>query len=386
MFYKMSRRMSRSKKDALCGALGIGALVLAVAVPVLAHHVPAAKFDPDQPVTLRGTVSKIDWLNPHVHIFMEVGDGRGANGTVSWAVELESTVDLRRNGWSPQTLDLGEAITVDGIAARDGSRQIWANAVVVDRTRQRVFTVDPAEPPTAAAGPTPRWPDGQPRLGPPAGEAGGYWAFPGVTTLIEDGVAVEADRYGLLANIDDAPRVAPFQPWALDLYRFRQQNFLRDDPMFLDCKPQAGPRIYQRPYGVRFLEERDRQRIRVFWGDGNQNWRFIHLDGRAQTGLPEGNAEDPLYFGHAVGQWEGDTLVVDTKGFNDRFWFSNGGLPHTAQLHLIERFSRPDSNTLRYQVTIDDPGAYTRTWTSSWTLHWVPGEELPVYFCQDNRP
>ena len=93
-----------------------------------------------------------------------------------------------------------------------------------------------------------------------------------------------------------------------------------------------------------------------------------------------------MYYGHAVGQWEGDTLVVDTKGFHDRFWFSNGGLPHTPQLHLIERFRRPDANTLQYEVTIDDPGAYTRTWSSSWTLQWVPGEELPVYFCQDNRP
>ena len=140
------------------------------------------------------------------------------------------------------------------------------------------------------------------------------------------------------------------------------------------------------PYGVQFLEERDRKRIRVIMGAGNQNWRMINLDGRPQTGLPDGNAEDPLYYGHAVGKWEGDTLVVDTKGFHDRFWFSNGGLPHTPQLHLIERYSRPDLYTLQYEVTIDDPGAYTRTWVSSWTLRWVPDEELPVYFCQDNRP
>jgi hypothetical protein len=140
------------------------------------------------------------------------------------------------------------------------------------------------------------------------------------------------------------------------------------------------------PYGIQFLEERERKRIRVMMGGGNQNWRMIYLDGRPQTGAPEGNAEDPLYFGHAVGKWEGDTLVIDTKGFHDRFWFSNGGLPHTPQLHLIERYSRPDLYTLRYEVTIDDPGAYTRTWVSSWTMRWVPNEELPTYYCQDNRP
>ena len=77
--------------------------------------------------------------------------------------------------------------------------------------------------------------------------------------------------------------------------------------------------------------------------------------------------------------------MVDTRGFNEKFWFTNGGLPHTEQLHLVERFTRTDQNTLRYEVTIDDPGAYTRTWSAGWTLQWVP-EELPVYYCQDNRP
>ncbi len=371
-------------RNAAFGLSGVAVLLLAGG-PGSAHHHPAAKFDPDRAVTLQGSVSKIDWLNPHVHLFMEVTDG---DATVSWAVELESTVDLRRNGWGPDTVDLGDRITVDGMAARDGSRQIWANSVVHGDSGRDVFTVAPAEPPDAAeaAAPTPRWPDGRPRLGPPAGEAGGYWDFPSRSTLVEDGATAPADRHGLLADIDDAAGVAPFQPWARDLYRYRQQNFLKDDPMFLGCKPAAGPRVFQRPYGVVFLEEPERERIRVIMGGGNQNWRFIHLDGREQTGLPEGTAGDPLYFGHAVGEWDGDTLVVDTRGFHDRFWFSNGGLPHTPQLHLVERFTRTDLNTLRYEVTIDDPGAYTRTWTSSWTLRWVSGEELPVYYCQDNRP
>ncbi len=64
-----------------------------------------------------------------------------------------------------------------------------------------------------------------------------------------------------------------------------------------------------------------------------------------------------------MGQWEGDTLVLNSIGYNDRFWFTNGGLPHTEALHLTERISRPDFNTLKYEVTVDDPGAYTRPWT-----------------------
>ena len=78
--------------------------------------------------------------------------------------------------------------------------------------------------------------------------------------------------------------------------------------------------------------------------------------------------------------------MVDTRSFNEEFWFDNGGLPHTEQLHLIERFTRTDMGTMRYEVTIDDPGAYTRTWKSTWNLNWVPGEETPYFLCMDNRP
>jgi Family of unknown function (DUF6152) len=366
------------------GRFGLLVLLLSFAsAPLLAHHVPAAKFDPAKPVTLKGTVTKIDWLNPHVHLFIDVPSGDTA---VNWAIELPSTVDLRTSGWSRDTLKIGDPITVQGISSRDGSNQLWANSVVAGNTGKKVFALNPPQPPRSQPGPTPRWPDGQPRLGPPLGEKTGYWGFPGATTLVQTGANVQADQYGMLRNLADIDKVAPFQRWARDLYELRQRNFLKDDPMFVSCKPQSGPRIFQLPYGVQFLEERDHKRIRILMGAGNQNWRFIYLDGRPQTGDPLGNADNPLYFGHARGKWEGDTLVVDTKGFNDSFWFSNGGLPHTQQLHLIERFSRPDLNTLRYEVMIDDPGAYTRNWTSAWTLKWVGGEELPIYYCQDNRP
>lgn len=367
--------------------LGMALGLILASMPLGAHHVPEAKFDPDQQRTLQGRVSKVDWLNPHVHIFIEVEEGGEFS---SWAVELASTVDLRRSGWSGDTVKPGDLLTVEGMVARNGTRQIWGEEVTVARGElsQRVFTVIPPMLPIYddPDAPAPRWPDGQPRLGPPAGSTGGYWDFPSKTSLVEDGVEVAMDEHGMLENIEDAERVAPFQQWALDLYRYRQNNYLKDDPMFLECKTQAGPRIFQRPYGVVLLEERQHDRVRNFWGGGNQNWRTMYLDGREQTGTITGNADDPVYWGHGVGQWEGDTLVIDSVGFHDRFWFSNGGLPHTPQLHLVERFTRQDMNTLLYEVTIDDPGAYTRPWTSSWTMKWVPDAELPTYYCQDNRP
>ena len=193
------------------------------------------------------------------------------------------------------------------------------------------------------------------------------------------------DENGLLKNINDVDKVAPFQKWARDLYEYRQRNFMKDDPMFLQCLPAGAVRQFQSMFGVQFLEDKDFGRIFVMSGGGNHEWHFIYTDGRAQRGSIQGNSDNPLYYGNASGKWDGDTLEVDSKGFNERFWFSNGGLPHTRQLHVVERFTRTDLNTLKYEVTIDDPGAYTRSWSASSTLQWVANEELPVYYCQDNR-
>ena len=76
--------------------------------------------------------------------------------------------------------------------------------------------------------------------------------------------------------------------------------------------------------------------------------------------------------------------MTTAVGFNERFWFSNGGLPHSESLKLTERISRPDYNTLKYDVTVDDAGAYTRPWTGGWTLQWVP-EDIGEYFCDDSN-
>src|SRR5262249_48054527 len=154
---------------------------------------------------------------------------------------------------------------------------------------------------------------------------------------------------------------------ARDLYEYRQRTSLKDDPMRLFCKPPGAIREFQQPYGVQFLEEKNLQRIYLVEGGGNHTWHFIYLDGRPQIGEPTGNDDNFLYYGNARGSWDGDTLVVDSKRINEKFWISNGGLPHTDQLHIIERFTRSDFNTLKYEVTVDDPGAYTKTWTSSWT-------------------
>jgi hypothetical protein len=231
-----------------------------------------------------------------------------------------------------------------------------------------------------AARATPRYPDGKVRFDNEPGRKG-YWGKASVSSLFEKGVQVAMDERGLLANIADAPRVAPFQPWALALYEHRQRNALKDDPVRA-CISPAGPRHLHTPGGFRIIQDPTYDRVYVLFGGGNRNWRVVFLDGRQP---PNPEEVSGTYFGHQAGHWEGDTLVVVSSGYNARFWFSNGGLPHTEALRLTERFSRPDYGTLKYEVTIDDPYTYTRPWTAEWTVAWVDGEEIEEKFCEDDR-
>jgi len=364
-------------------AIMVGALSV---LSASAQHNPAAKFDLAQPLSVTGTVTQIDWSNPNVHILMKV-NAPGEPLPTLWAVELESAIVLAENGWSASSLSLGDVIRVDGFAARDASHQVSGNSVVIDRTGVSVYVGANGvlAPRPVASGLTPRKPDGHPRLGPPPGETG-YWGNPSKTAMIEDGVEVDMDAYGLLADIADAGKVAPMQPWAQGIYEARQRTFLRSDPMFRGCLPPGGPRQYQQIYGSQFVEQPAFGRVWVLMGSGNRNRRVIYTDGREPVGQVQGNDNNPIFYGQAVGHWDGDSFVVSSTLFNEEFWFDNGGLPHTEQLQLIERFTRRDMRTMEYQVTVMDPGAYTRPWTSTWTLEWIQGKEMPYFLCQDNRP
>lgn len=376
-----------SRNLAAC-ALGLGAFLWAASA--WAHHSISGKFNTTAAkTTLVGNVTSVDWRNPHVHIFMNVrtpGQGKAGAQTLNWAVELESPSLLEMEGHTRNTLQPGAAITVVGSRARDNSRQVWGESVTFTGDKNLVFPPKVVLPKNSSVSrPAPTWPDGQVALGQAPGTSDGFWGAPSETVLMEDGVTVATDQYGLLTNLADASKVAPMQPWALGVYQFRQSRQLKDDPTYINCKPPGGPRMFQSPLGIQLVEDRERKRIFVLMGSGNHNYRIIYMDGRKQVGLQGGDDDNPLYFGRSVGKWEGKTLVVDTIGYNEDFWFTNGGLPHTDKLHLVERYTRSDYDTLRYEVQVDDIGAYTRNWTASWTMKWNGGGSLPSHFCQNNR-
>jgi hypothetical protein len=339
----------------------------------------AATYDSARQIKLTGPVTRIEWVNPHAFVFVNVLDSTGI--TTNWALEIGNPIDLEAAGWNRNSLHIGDAVSVDAILARGQSKQAFVKAIVLRRTGAKLFTA-PARPlPNLPVEPAPRWPDGQVRLGPAPGKTG-YWGPASASSLVEHSAAsIPMSSDGLLRNLSDSDRVAPFQPWAKAIYEYRQRSLLRDDPL-TRCLPPGGPRQFQTPRGFQFIEQRELGRILVLTGGGDRNWRVIYTDGR-----PLGQADDAVrtYYGTSVGHWETkDALVVDSVGFNEKFWFTAGGLPHTEALHLIERFSRPDLNTLRYEVTVDDPETYTRQWTGGWTVRWVPNEDIQEYFCEEN--
>lgn len=211
--------------------------------------------------------------------------------------------------------------------------------------------------------PAPHFPDGSPNLG-ITPEQKGLW-------LPQD--RTELGRRSTLAPVD----TIPFQPWAKALYDDRQ---VRELEPHTRCHPSGVAREFQTPYGVDFVHIPELQRMYIFDVGGPHTFRTIFMD----TKKHPANLE-PSEYGHSIGHWEGETLVVDTVGFSEDFWIDRTGLPHTPKLHTIERFTRTNFNTIKYEVTIDDPDAYTKVWSGGFNLRWSPNVELFEYVCQDNN-
>ena len=369
----------------VAGTACLAMLFGAVSAP--AQHTLAAKFDLTKPLTLTGTVTQIDWANPYVHVLMKVP---GKPLPALWAVELEGPIILANNGWSETSLAPGEVIRVEGFAARDGSKQISGKSVVVTRTGRPVYVGDERH---AASAPRRVGADAAVARRPPAPRAAARAdRLLGISEPDQPGRRRRQGRrwmpYGLLkqhrrrpeGGADAAVGPGPLQAPAEHVPRSAIRcSWRASRPAALVSSSSI--------YGFQFVEQPDFKRVFVLLGGGNRNRRTIYTDGRKHVGQIQGNDDNPRLLRPRPSRTGKATRSSSTsRGFNEEFWFDNGGLPHTEQLQLIERFTRVDMATMRYEVTIDDPGAYTRPWKSSWTLSWVPGEETPYFLCQDNRP
>ncbi len=210
--------------------------------------------------------------------------------------------------------------------------------------------------PPAPTGPPPRLPDGTVDLG--------------------DGTWVGMLGGGGLPSLLKPGEELPLLPSAKERLAARKDT---DDPVFW-CLPLGAVR--GSPYPFRFVQNYTHKKPTHMYilSEWMGSFRQIFMDGRKHP-----TELEPTWFGHSIGWYEGDTLVIDTVGFNDKVWLDRR-TPHTEQLHTIERWTRIDYGHLVRELTLDDPGAFSRPFTvkSELTLS-PPGDEIIEYVCQENN-
>lgn len=204
------------------------------------------------------------------------------------------------------------------------------------------------------APPAPRLPDGRPDLS-------GPWQ----PNAIRENVNMKATGVEI-----------PFSPQGEALYKQRLSRLGKDDPE-ARCLPPGVPRLTTTPYPFRFVQTP--KYIAILYEGGTHTWRQIFMDGRGFSP----NAED-LWIGESIGHWDGDTLVVETSGFNDRTWIDAAGIPHSTQLKVIERIRRLDMDNMEIVSTIDDPVMFTKPWSFTTYPKRLHGE-LMEYICNENN-
>jgi hypothetical protein len=194
-----------------------------------------------------------------------------------------------------------------------------------------------------ATGPAPRGRDGKPDLS-------GVW----------------------IGNAPDVD-VPVMQPWAEEVTKQRRARGGSGNPGE-SCLP--GDVFLVSPFIYKIIQTPEV--LAVLWEGNAPGFTQIFLDGRA-------HAKDafPSWMGDSIGRWERDALIVDTVGFNDLSWIRV--FPHTEMLHVVQRYTRPNKGRLEKEVTIEDPGTFTKPWKMrvGWDL--APGEEVKEYICNENE-
>ncbi len=178
--------------------------------------------------------------------------------------------------------------------------------------------------------------------------------------------------YGQTFKRNEAP---PMQPWAVEIFKV-----VRGDPSsrkgrddmdpYVSCAPRGIPRVLLSSRPIEIVQTPGRVLMLL---EADHTFRQIYTDGRE---LPED--PDPMWMGHSVGRWDGDTLVVDTIGLqgNGLTWLDSLGHPHTDALHIVERIRRVDHDTLEIDFTFDDPKAYKKPWTGKLGYRLRPDMEV----------
>ncbi|MCU1338421.1 MAG: hypothetical protein JWO19_4002 [Bryobacterales bacterium] len=214
--------------------------------------------------------------------------------------------------------------------------------------------------------PAPRTADGKPDLS-------GIWWVPDHSV---EGVDAPP-KYSLNLAADLDPDDLKMQPWAEALMNQRLADMRKDMPASR-CLPWPVPAMAAVPVPFQIIQTPESI---VILHEVQSMFRQIFLDGRVLSPNPT-----PTWLGYSAGRWERDTLVVDTKGFNDRSWLDGLGHPHTEDLHVIERYRRTDFGHMEIEFTIDDPKTYMKPWTNKMPVELTPPDtQLYEDVCGENE-
>ena len=194
------------------------------------------------------------------------------------------------------------------------------------------------------SGPTPRTVDGRP-------DFSGVWWSPRAT----------------------GPVKREFLPAAQEIADKRMAMNNRDSPQ-AHCLPSAATRI-----GPLWEFVQSKAVLVMISDDNSPGFHQIYLDGR-----PHPQDLNPAWYGHNIGRWEGDTLVVDRVAFDERVYLDQAH-SHSDKLHIVERYRRPDLGHIEAEVTVDDPGVLVRAYSSKWVADLAPGQEISEFICQENN-
>ncbi len=340
------------------------AACLLIAGGLDAHH-GGAVYDDTREVTVRGSVTKFNFVFPHTLVYIAVTEPDGE--TVEWSGELTTPNRLARGvggggsstsiKWTANTLLPGDIIELTGNPARNGAPSMRIMRLV-DANGHALIGGDamPVERGTAHQDPLP---DGQ------DADLRGVW------------FRNYEHRYENYAFTESPP---PMTPWGQAHFEQSRPAFGprsvavadSNDPVYR-CLPPGVPRIYAHPAPFEIFQFSDRV---VIVYEFQHHVRQVFTDGRARA---EGRPVS--WMGEPIGRWEGDTLVVESTNFNDMTWIDRRGTPHSDQLRVTERFRRESDDRLVVDIHIEDPVAFTEPWSAQRvfdSVNWTISESVCV--------
>jgi hypothetical protein len=313
------------------------ALTAAVAaaglVPAAAHHSNVI-FDLGTVITVRGAVTRYDWHNPHVYLYIA---SAGDSGT-EWLVEADPTPIMARSGWGPDTLAVGDPVTVRAHPDATGRP---AHALLISMAKADGVLLTMRSGGRSAAVPAPG--------------IAGVW----------DGLRGANSRTFVYGKLTEKGRRA-------------KQSYRESMNPVIDCVPFPTPSIVSAPYLHEIVVEPDRIVLRT---ELFRVERTVYMDGRGHPADGERSNQ-----GHSIGRWDGDTLVIDTVAFADYRAGNRSGIPSGASKHVIERLRLSEDRTqMIVEYRVEDPEFLAEPMTGETFWDYAPDRKLEPFDCDPDN-